>query len=165
MKVVFSHGKESGPWGTKIKKLAAIASSMDFIVESIDYSGIINPDDRVKHLINHLEKENSPIILVGSSMGGYVSLVASEIISVKALFLMAPALYLSGYEKQKYKTKANHIEIVHGWKDEVIPFGNSVKFAEEIDCTLHMISGDHRLTSSMHKIEDIFKNFIKILKY
>jgi len=26
MKVYFSHGKESGPWGNKIKRLAAIAS-------------------------------------------------------------------------------------------------------------------------------------------
>ena len=160
MKVVFSHGKESGPWGTKIKKLAEIASSMDFIVESIDYCGIINPDDRVKHLINHLEKEKSPIILVGSSMGGYVSLVASETIDVKALFLLAPALYLEGYKKQSYPTNCKHIEIVHGWDDMVIPFGNSVQFAKEVNCILHLIPGNHRLTSSITQIEKLFELFL-----
>ena len=29
MKVVFSHGKESGPWGFKIKRLAEIAQQAD----------------------------------------------------------------------------------------------------------------------------------------
>ncbi|HCL11884.1 MAG TPA: alpha/beta hydrolase, partial [Alteromonas sp.] len=28
MKVIFSHGKESGPWGTKIRVLANIAEEM-----------------------------------------------------------------------------------------------------------------------------------------
>jgi hypothetical protein len=30
-------------------------------------------------------------------MGGYVSLVASETVDAKAVFLMAPALYMPGY--------------------------------------------------------------------
>ena len=37
MKIIFSHGKESGPWGTKIKRLANVAKRLNCSVESIDY--------------------------------------------------------------------------------------------------------------------------------
>jgi hypothetical protein len=36
MKVYFSHGKESGPWGSKIKRLAGIAQQKGYAVDSID---------------------------------------------------------------------------------------------------------------------------------
>jgi hypothetical protein len=41
MKVIFSNGKESGPWGTKIRTLADIAKAHGHEVDSIDYTGII----------------------------------------------------------------------------------------------------------------------------
>jgi hypothetical protein len=70
MKVIFSHGKESGPWGSKIKRLAGTAEGLDFSVDSINYSGIANPDERVDKLCEYLVDENEPFVLVGSSMGG-----------------------------------------------------------------------------------------------
>jgi hypothetical protein len=48
MKVYFSHGKESGPWGSKIKRLANIAKELGYSVDSIDYSDILDPDLRVE---------------------------------------------------------------------------------------------------------------------
>jgi hypothetical protein len=57
MRVYFSHGKESGPWGSKITSLANIAKDQGFSVDSIDYSDIVDPDLRVERLINVLEKE------------------------------------------------------------------------------------------------------------
>ena len=78
MKVIFSHGKESGPWGFKIKRLATIAEQMGCGIESIDYTDLMDPDSRVERLLSVLETQTEPAILVGSSMGGYVSLVASE---------------------------------------------------------------------------------------
>ena len=38
MKIYFAHGKESGPWGSKIKRLAGIAEDLGCAVESIDYT-------------------------------------------------------------------------------------------------------------------------------
>ena len=38
MKIYFAHGKESGPWGSKIKRLAGIAKDLGCAVESIDYT-------------------------------------------------------------------------------------------------------------------------------
>ena len=96
MKVYFSHGKESGPRGTKIKRLAAIAEDMSCIVESIDYTDTMDPDLRVERLLEVLAGEDGDFALVGSSMGGYVPLMASEMVDAKAVFLMAPALYIPG---------------------------------------------------------------------
>jgi len=160
MKIYFSHGKESGPNGTKIQKLTKIAEKMGFNVESIDYTEILNPDNRVEHLLKILKKEKEDFILVGSSMGGYVSLVVSEKTNPKGIFLLAPALYMKGYKKQHYKSNHN-IAIVHGWNDTIIPPENSIKFAKSIACPLHLIPGNHRLTSSINTIEKIFSQFLE----
>ena len=45
--VCFSHGQESGPWGTKIQTLAETARAADWAVESLDYQGMADPLERV----------------------------------------------------------------------------------------------------------------------
>ena len=154
MKVYFSHGKESGPWGSKIQRLASIASEHGCAVDSIDYTDSHDPDQRVERLVGLLKNEEDGFILVGSSMGGYVSLVASDTVETHAVFLLAPALYISNYKRQQYCPTHKYLEIVHGWSDEVIPVENSIKFAKEADGTLHMIQGDHRLNSSIETRAD-----------
>lgn len=161
MKVYFSHGKESGPWGSKISRLAAIAKEQGYAVDSVDYSDILDPDLRVQHLLDFLGDENDSFILVGSSMGGYVSLVASEYVNADAVFLLAPALFMKEYKIQTYNSKTPKIEIVHGWSDDIIPPENSIKFAKATGCTLHLIAGDHRLNSSMEEVERIFRQFLE----
>lgn len=159
MKVFFSHGKESGPWGSKIKTLANVAKEHGYSVDSIDYSDTFDPDLRVERLIKVLEDVKEDFVLVGSSMGGYVSLVASEQVNAKGVFLLAPALFMTGYNKQTYSSNTN-VEIVHGWSDEIIPPENSIKFAKNIDCSLHLISGDHRLNSSIEVVRSLFSQFL-----
>ena len=161
MKVYFSHGKESGPWGTKIKRLAKIAENMGCGVESIDYTDTMDPDLRVEQLLGVLAKEKDEFALVGSSMGGYVSLVASQEVHAEAIFLMAPALYIPGYERQEYRSRCSHIEIVHGWSDDVIPVENSIRYAKAANCTLHLISGDHPLNSSLEVVAGLFESFLE----
>ena len=87
MKVYFAHGKESGPWGFKISRLAEITRACGCDLESIDYSDQMDPDLRVQRLLAQLRQETGEIILVGSSMGAYVSVVAAAAIEVRALFL------------------------------------------------------------------------------
>ncbi|CAG35119.1 hypothetical protein DP0390 [Desulfotalea psychrophila LSv54] len=164
MKVYFAHGKESGPWGSKIKRLALIARKEGLQVESIDYSDLPEADARVERLVKILRAEEETFLLVGSSMGAYVSLVASERVDAKGLFLLAPALYMSGYERQTHNSHCQHIEIVHGWSDDIIPASHSIKFAEEADCSLHLISGDHRLNSSLVAVERIFSQFLSSMR-
>lgn len=165
MKVYFSHGKESGPWGSKIKHLAAIAEEYGFDVQSIDYRDISDPDRRVDHLIEQLKYEPQSFVLVGSSMGGYVSLAASESVNPRAIFLLAPALFMSGYDRQSFNVNFHPIEVVHGWSDDIIPPEHSIRFAKEANCSLHLISGDHRLNSSIKTVSELFKQFLLNLKH
>ena len=161
MKVIFSHGKESGPWGSKIRRLAGTAEALGFKVDSIDYSGINNPDERVIKLCEYLDHETGPFVLVGSSMGGYVSLVAAERYRPIGLFLLAPALYMDGYMHQEYKAQVEHLQIVHGWLDDIIPVEHSTKYAKRIQCSLHLIDGDHRLNSVIETVNNLFFIYLK----
>ena len=160
MKVYFSHGKESGPWGSKIPRLASIASLHGCTVDSIDYTDLMDPDQRVERLRDLLNNEEESFILVGSSMGGYVSLVAADDVKAHAVFLLAPALYIPGYQQQRYDPATRHVEIVHGWSDDVIPPEYSIRFAKEAGCTLHLVDGDHRLKGAIGVVEDLFGGFL-----
>ncbi len=161
MKVIFSHGKESGPWGSKIKALAGAATELGCTVDSIDYTATMDPDERAEQLKARLAGESTDLVLVGSSMGGYVSLVAAGHTQTRGLFLMAPALYREGYAIQVYEPLPAPIEIVHGWADDVVAFETSVKFASGAGCTLHLIDGDHRLNDSLPLLVSLFRRFLE----
>ena len=94
MLVIFNHGKESGPWGSKIKVLAKTAEALGFSVTSVDYQGSDDPDQRVEKLTTYIEALTENFLLVGSSMGGYVATVAAAKTKSRGLFLMAPSLLL-----------------------------------------------------------------------
>src|SRR6185437_8240364 len=70
--VVFSHGKESGPWGRKISSLAEVARSEGYESHSVDYRGIDDPRQRVARLVEFSKELSGDLVLVGSSLGGYV---------------------------------------------------------------------------------------------
>jgi hypothetical protein len=86
--------------------------------------------------------------------------MASASIKTRALFLIAPALYIPSFKTQQYTSTAEHIEVVHGWSDDVIPAQNSIDFARQADCSAHLISGDHPLNSSIESVEAIFVQFL-----
>jgi len=165
MKVIFSHGKESGPWGSKITAMADLAKAKGFDVDSIDYSDTMDADLRVDRLKSILQNENeSQVILVGSSMGGYVSMAAANSFSVAGVFVLAPALYIPGWKEQSYSPKTNIVEIIHGWSDEIVPHELSIRYARESQTTLHLIDGDHRLNSSITEVLILFSNFLTRIK-
>ena len=94
--VVFSHGQESGPWGTKIRAMADLAKSVGCQVESIDYQGIADPTERVDKLIAECAAIDDTLLLVGSSMGGHVASAAAARVNAAGLFVLAPAYYHAG---------------------------------------------------------------------
>lgn len=159
MKVIFSHGRESGPWGTKIRSLADIAEQMGCQISSIDYSSTLDPEKRVEMLTEVLQSEGPEVLLVGSSMGGYVSLVTALKKPVKGIFLLAPAVAMPGYAVQEYPV-ACPVTCVHGWQDEIIPAENVLNFARQKNATLHLIPGDHRLNDSLKAVGVVFRQFL-----
>lgn len=158
--VYFNHGLESGPWGDKITRLAEIARARDLAVESIDYSGVRDADRRVDMLLASEARRHDPLVLVGSSMGAYVAAAASASLRPRGLFLLAPAFYLPGFTIQEPVPRSNVITIVHGWKDELIPFDNSVRYARKFGAVLHIVDSDHRLSSQLPLIASLFDVFL-----
>ena len=158
--VCFSHGKESGPWGTKIKVLAEIARAKAWAVESLDYQGMDDPQERVDHLVDWCRQQGAPFTLVGSSMGGHVAAAAANLIIPAGIFLMAPAFYVPGYENQTPEPPACPLTIVHGWRDEIIPWQNSVRFGEACHARLVLLDSDHRLTDVLDEVGHHFSLFL-----
>lgn len=164
MNVYFSHGKESGPWGRKIKKLANTAERHGCEVYSLDYTSTMNPDERAQILLNRLAVDQPErFCLVGSSMGGYVSFVAANQIACEGVFALAPALRMPGYDQQVFEPRTNNVEIVHGWQDDVIPAENSVEFARSKGFRLHLVPDDHRLNASLDELDRLFAGFLERL--
>lgn len=159
--VVFSHGQESGPWGTKIRAMAELVTSMGCEALSIDYQGIADPTERVEKLIRECAQIDDRIILVGSSMGGHVATAAAERLGVAALFVLAPAFYMRGHEELTPPPPQMPICIVHGWHDEIVPAENSIRFAGNCSATLHLVDGDHRLTANIDEIIEYLRILIK----
>ncbi len=162
--VCFNHGKESGPWGDKITRLAEVARRHNYAIESVDYTGIMDAEARVQKLLNTDSARIRPLILAGSSMGSYVAAVASASLRPLGLFLLAPAFYLPDFPVQEPIPHAAHLTLVHGWKDDLIPPENSIRYARRFDATLHLVDSDHRLSSQLSLIEHLFDAFLYQIK-
>src|SRR3984893_10841649 len=93
--VVFSHGQESGPWGRKISALAEVGLSEGYVARSVDYRGIDEPRARVARLVDFCKELAGDLVLVGSSLGGYVAGASGSLLHAPGVFLIAPALYPS----------------------------------------------------------------------
>lgn len=104
--------------------------------------------------------EHNQLVLVGSSMGAYVSTVASEILKPDGLFLLAPAFYNKGYAVQNPVPYSDDTLIVHGWNDDVIAYQNSIQFAAEHRCSLMLLDSDHRLNDAIKHIGYLFDLFL-----
>lgn len=168
--IVFSHGKESGPNGTKIKRLMAVAEELGIPTISVDYRNCTTADDRVallRQTIIGLNVPSQQVVLVGSSMGGYVSMVIAGEQSVAGLFLMAPALWMPAeeYTIQSYHPMTTKVEITHGLHDDIVPCEHSIRFAREhANTTLHLVPDDHRLKASHDFLTCQFKRFLEEMK-
>ena len=159
--VIFSHGQESGPWGTKIRAMSERVKAMGCRVDSIDYQGIVDPTERVEKLVRECADIDDTLILVGSSMGGHVATAGAEALGAVGLFVLAPAFYMDGFEELTPPPPTMPICIVHGWHDDIVPVENSLRFAQSCSATLHIVDGDHRLTANIAEINEYLEQFIK----
>ncbi len=152
--VVFAHGKESGPWGTKITRLAEVARARNFDVLSPDYSHTHDPKERVAHLLK-LAPAARTLVLVGSSMGAYVSAMACAALKPRALFLMAPALYFPGWDEDPQGCPQDTV-VVHGWRDDIVPVEVGIRFARARGAELHVLDSGHTLNDQLASLSQLF---------
>jgi len=159
--VVFSHGQESGPWGTKINAMAEAVRAIGCTADSVDYQGIVDPGKRVEKLIDYCESIDESCILVGSSMGGHVATAAADKVSAAGLFVLAPAFYMPEFEALTPAAPSMPMAIVHGWDDEIVPVESSIRYASECKATLHLVDGGHRLTANIDEINYYLTRFVQ----
>jgi pimeloyl-ACP methyl ester carboxylesterase len=162
--VVFSHGKESGPWGSKITAMAAVVRDVGAAVESVDYRGLDDPADRVRKLVEVGLQLTGPLVLVGSSMGGHVCAAAAARLKPRGVFLLAPAFYMAGYEEYTPQDVSCPTAIVHGWHDDIVPVENGIRWAREHRAALHVLDSDHRLENQIDAICILLREFLTALR-
>lgn len=158
--VVFSHGKDSTPWGMKITALADVARGEGYEVESVDYRGIDTVRSRIDQLISVCKALSGDLVLVGSSLGAYVTVAVASLLHARGSFLMAPALYLEGLPPLRERVLDCPTAIVHGWSDAVVPVEHSVRFAREYRAALHLLDSDHELHNQLPLIKYLFEYFL-----
>ncbi|HVH35043.1 MAG TPA: alpha/beta family hydrolase [Tahibacter sp.] len=166
--VILSHGSDSGPEGTKVKALAAVAAAAGWRASRADYRDldargmVACIDPRIARL-RHKLRPGERTILVGSSMGAFVSGLASTEMAVAGLFLIALPLEIPGYARA-FDAAHVPISVVHGWNDEICPAAEVVAFARQRRATLLMVPDSHRLADHVELIAEHFRLFLSAIE-
>ncbi len=157
--MILSHGSESGPNATKITRLDEIASARGYDCQRPDYGTEAGASERIEKLLNLCGANTANRVLVGSSMGAYISAMASQQVDVAGLFLLAPPIFFRGTEPAM-RTRCAKVTIIHGWQDELIDPSEVIGFARAYGAKLVLVNDDHRLKNSMDAIEHEFALFL-----
>jgi len=161
--IVLSHGSDSGPDATKVSTLAALAESLGWRTQRPDYraddahghAGLVAP--RITRLRAIIEALDAPPLLVGSSMGAFVSGLVSLEVPVAGLLLLATPSGIPGYARAFDLRRDVPTLLIHGWRDDVCPLGGVQTFAAQRRLPLLVLDDDHRLGASMQAIAAQFR--------
>ncbi|RDI98322.1 alpha/beta fold hydrolase [Dyella solisilvae] len=164
--IILSHGSDSGPDATKVSVLAAFAESLGWKTQRPDYrsddlpgyAGAVDP--RVARLLAAIDGLDAPPVLVGSSMGAFVSGLASLQRPVAGLFLLATPSGIPGYRQEFDLSPSVPTLLYHGWQDDVCPPEGILAFASRRRLPLMMVDDDHRLGDSVERIVEQFGLFL-----
>ncbi|MFC5525082.1 alpha/beta hydrolase [Rhodanobacter ginsengisoli] len=156
--IILSHGSDSSPDATKVSMLAALAESLGWRTQRPDYAaddarghaGSVAP--RIARLRATVEALDAPPLLVGSSMGAFVSGLVSLDVPVAGLLLLATPCEIPGYTRAFDLREGVPTLLIHGWRDEVCPLAGVHAFAARRRLPLLMLDDDHRLGASMDAI-------------
>jgi predicted alpha/beta-hydrolase family hydrolase len=167
--VILSHGSDSGPDATKVSALAKIAESMGWTSERPDYreddakghAGSVAP--RLARLHQCIAACEAPPVLVGSSMGSFVSGLASLELPVAGLFLLATPGLIPGNDLAFDVRPDVPALLIHGWQDDVCPLDEIYEFAGRRQLPLLVLDDDHRLTAHIDAIGRQFGFFLQQL--
>lgn len=165
--VILSHGSDSGPDATKVSALAQVAESCGWRTSRPDYRDLdalgmaacVAP--RIERL-RHAVRPGGRTVFAGSSMGSFVSGLASLETAVDALFLLALPIEIPGYGA--FDAARVPTWIVHGWSDELCPASEAVTFARERGASLLMLPDTHRLADHLEGIGDHFRVFLRAVE-
>ena len=164
--VIISHGLQSSPDASKALALDAAARALGWTCERPDYRDLdaIGELGDVLSRIERLKKTaaavRGPLVLAGSSMGAFISARASLEIATLGLFLMAPPISLRDHAIS-LEAAPVPTHIVHGWRDELIPAEQVVRWAQARGDRLVLVDDSHRLAGHVQFCADEFARFLQ----
>ena len=155
--VLYSHGRDGDPWfGEKIQAMRPVVLAAGMNLVSVKY----DESESIQQMIERtVERCSSPefvpdkLVLLGSSRGAYISAATSEELhkrhgkETNGLFMISPAIGIKPdyYPVPFPEPKASVIEVIHAYRDNIIPFQNAVDFCSKRGATLHLVNDDHRI--------------------
>lgn len=167
--VVLSHGAGTGPQAAKVSALAALAESLGWRTHRPDYraddalglAGSVAP--RLARLRDTIAALDAPPLLVGSSMGAFVSALASLAVPVAGLLLLATPAAIPGCAQALDLRPGVPAVLVHGWRDDTCPADAVQTFAAARRLPLLMLDDDHRLGASLPAIEAQLRQLLDVV--
>ncbi len=159
MQIVFLHGLESGPRGSKFQSLAAAFPN----VESPDTEGITDVDERLSRIEEALAGHQR-LLLVGSSFGGLMACLFADRHPdrVAGSVLLAPALHEPTAQWVASISRVpEHCLIIHGLQDDIVPIAASRVFAMRLGLELIEVDDGHRLANSHDHIVAATKRMLE----
>ena len=173
----YIHGYLSEPNGTKgtilKEKLGVIP---------IKYRDCSPENLVIRTCVDNIKKEienDTNILLIGSSLGGFLAAKTALEIPVKKLILLNPAIIpmdvdiskiqgmpheiLRDMQDERLFTKKinSEITILVGMQDEVVPNRWSEVFAKEQNAKILFFEDDHRFTKNIDRLPDIIINILE----
>lgn len=159
--VQFVNDQEGSASSKVINHLVELAKMAGLTVGSLDDSALADPMDRAKFLIREC-RGDPPKMLVGFGSGGWVATAASLYLPVQQVLLLAPTFFAPGYKK--IAPASGTLEIVHGWKDEVVPCDTSIRFGQTYGATVHLVRDDHSFANQLGLIGEYFNTMVRRLR-
>jgi len=149
MRVLFCHGKEGNPNGTKAVTIGKMPDTIVVtpkLTNSYDESDFLNDLTIVEALANGAD------VLVGSSRGGAL---VCQVRTKQRKVLVAPAW--KKFSVLPHLTKDD--VILHSRNDDLVPFEDSLALVELFGCKLIECGVDHRMSDA--ETLELIKNTIK----
>ena len=170
---ILSHGFESGPDATKVTALAEAAERLGWTTERPDYTDLDARTDvsrvgdvparlqRLVDLASAAVSRGGPVVLGGSSLGAYVSAIASLQVPTRALFLMVPPLGMG--PMPALDAAPVPLSVVHAWHDELIPAAGVIEWARARSARLLLLDDSHRLSAHVDATARAFAELLESL--
>ena len=170
---ILSHGFESGPDATKVTALADVAQRLGYTHERPDFTDLDARTDisRVGDVPARLQRllglagaaaARGPVVLAGSSLGAYISALATLHVPARALFLMVPPTGMG--PMPALDAAAIPTSIVHAWHDEIIPPAEVIAWAAKRSARLLLVDDGHRLGNHVEASAQAFEALLRGLE-
>lgn len=146
--MLFFHGLESGPNGSKYRELTAAFGE----IEAPDFRGLTLNERLV--LAEKVTRGRTGLLVVGSSFGGLVAaLLASACPDRIAGYVLCAPDFRQPDSARIARVPARAM-VVHGEMDEVVPLQKGIEFSLKFCIPLVQTPDDHRLKASVPQILD-----------